>query len=97
MGLRFISCAEISPQAEEIVLHAMEREPRDRYASAEAMKAELDDLDSVRVLGRAKLLQAPRMWMTRWHGLRLVILSALIPIALFLLALLFTHLPRHHH
>ena len=32
----------LSRQAEEIVLHAMQRNPADRYQSAAAMKAELD-------------------------------------------------------
>jgi len=35
---------EISPELEEIILHAMERDPARRYATAAAMKAELDDL-----------------------------------------------------
>ena len=33
---------EISPQVEEIILHALERQPYDRYPTAAAMKAELD-------------------------------------------------------
>ena len=33
---------DLSPQVEEIILHALERQPFDRYVSAAAMKAELD-------------------------------------------------------
>jgi serine/threonine protein kinase len=33
---------KISPQVEEIILHAMARNPQDRYQSALAMKAELE-------------------------------------------------------
>ncbi|HSY10055.1 MAG TPA: serine/threonine-protein kinase [Candidatus Dormibacteraeota bacterium] len=51
---------EISPQAEEIVLHAMQRDPANRYPSAAAMKAELDAPRSVQVTGYAEHLQAPR-------------------------------------
>ena len=87
----------IFPELEEIILHAMEREPHRRYASAAAMKAELDDPESVKLTGRHRHLQAPTLWKTRWQGLRMVILSALIPILLFLLAWLFTHLQHGHH
>lgn len=87
---------EISPELEEIILHAMEREPHRRYASAAAMKAELDDPESVKVTGRHRHLQAPKLWKTRWQGLRVVVLSALIPLLLFLLAWLFTHLQHRH-
>jgi serine/threonine protein kinase len=51
---------EISPQAEEIVLHAMQRDPAQRYSSAIAMKAELDAPRSVHVTGYCNRLQAPR-------------------------------------
>jgi len=43
---------QISEQVEEIILHAMEREPAKRYQTAVAMKAELDDPDSVKLTGR---------------------------------------------
>ena len=81
---------QISEQLEEIILHAMEREPHKRYQSAAAMKAELDDPESVKVTGRARHLEAPKMWKTRWQGARLIVLSALFPILLFLGALFFT-------
>jgi serine/threonine protein phosphatase PrpC len=81
---------QISEQLEEIILHAMEREPHKRYQSAAAMKAELDDPESVKVTGRARHLEAPKAWKTRWQGARLIVLSALFPILLFLGALFFT-------
>jgi serine/threonine protein phosphatase PrpC len=85
---------EISEQLEEIILHAMEREPSKRYQTAAAMKAELDDPDSVRLTGRAHRLRSPKMWKTRWRGVRLVVFSALIPVAAFVVALIVTHC--HH-
>lgn len=81
---------QISEQLEEIILHAMEREPHKRYQSAAVMKAELDDPESVKVTGRARHLEAPKVWKTRWQGARLIVLSALFPILLFLAALFFT-------
>lgn len=51
---------EILPQAEEIVLHAMQRDPAQRYQSAAAMKAELDAPRSVHLTGYANRLQPPR-------------------------------------
>jgi serine/threonine protein kinase len=51
---------QLSPQAEEIVLHAMQRDPADRYPSAAALQAELDASAAVRVTGYCNRLQAPR-------------------------------------
>src|SRR6266436_4602022 len=85
---------EISPELEEIILHAMEREPARRYATAAAMKAELDDLESVKVTGRHQHLQSPKVWKTRWQGMRLVVISAVLPIVVFIVALIVTHCHR---
>ena len=81
---------EISEALEEIVLHAMEREPHRRYHSAAAMKAELDDPETVKLTGRHHQLKSPRIWKARWQGSRLVVLSALLPIVAFAVALFFT-------
>jgi serine/threonine-protein kinase len=53
---------ELSAQAEEIVLRALQRNPSDRYPSAAAMKAELDTVQHVRVTGLADRLQEPTAW-----------------------------------
>jgi serine/threonine-protein kinase len=82
---------EISEALEEIILHAMEREPHRRYQSAAAMKAELDDPESVKLTGRHHQLISPKIWKARWQGSRLVILSAALPLLLFGGALIFTH------
>jgi len=86
----------ISSEVEEIILHAMEREPHRRYASAAAMKSEIDDPDQVRVTGRAERLVSPKMWKTRWQGMRLVVISALIPLLLFGIALALSRCHRGH-
>ena len=81
---------EISEALEEIILHAMEREPHRRYSSAAAMKAELDDPETVKITGRHHHLKSPKIWKTRWQGARLVILSAAVPLVVFAGALYFT-------
>jgi serine/threonine-protein kinase len=48
----------ISPQAEEIVLHAMQRRPGDRYPTALSLKAELDAPGKVHVTGMSLRLRA---------------------------------------
>src|SRR5437588_5125078 len=80
---------QISPQVEEIVLHAMARNPWDRYASATEMKAELDNPDSVQLTGRHERLQAPVLWRTKWRTVRLVVVAFLIPVVVFGLMFLF--------
>ena len=82
---------EISPQVEEIILHAMARNPAERYPSAAAMKAELDDPEKVELTGRCERLQPPSLAQTNWATVRLVVISALIPVVLLGGALLILH------
>ena len=80
---------DLSAQAEEIVLRALQRLPVDRYPSAAAMKAELDTVDHVRVTGLADRLQQPALWEPRWFERpRLVALALLTPLLLAILVLL---------
>jgi serine/threonine-protein kinase len=74
---------DLSPQAEEIILHAMERNPAERYPSAAAMKEEVDHPEKVHLTGRHERLQAPLPWKTYWSGARLVVIAALVPIVVF--------------
>ena len=87
---------EISEELEEIILHAMERETHRRYPSAAAMKAELDNPESVKLTGRHHALRSPRLWKTRWRGARLVVVSALLPILVFLAALVLVRCHAGH-
>lgn len=50
----------LSPQAEEIVLRALQRRPEDRYLSTEAFCADLDAPLRVHVTGLSGRLQAPK-------------------------------------
>ena len=87
---------ELSPQIEEIILHAMERDPAKRYTSAVGMKTEIDNPDTVTVTGRAERLQAQVPWKQGWRKYRSMILALLIPflVILFFVLLLILHHPR---
>jgi eukaryotic-like serine/threonine-protein kinase len=50
----------LSPQVEEIILHAMQRDPAARYPSVAAMKGDLDAPERVHVTGYCHRLRAPR-------------------------------------
>src|SRR5580658_10386640 len=80
---------KITPAIEEIILHAMEREPAKRYASAAAMKAELDDYEKVELVGRYRHLQAPQLWKSRFRMMPLYLLLGLSWITSFLLLFLY--------
>lgn len=84
---------QITPHVEEIILHAMERNPWDRYATAGDFKADLDDPDRVEVTGRATRLREPAPWKARWRTLRIVLLAVLVPVALVILFIWLGH--RH--
>lgn len=88
---------QISEELEEVILHAMERDPRRRFASAAEMKAQLDNLDGVTVTGRCQRLEAPKLWKARWHGTQLAVYSALLPLAFFLVMLLLSKGGHHPH
>ena len=87
---------EISPQVEELILHAMERDPRKRIQTAAEMKDMLEDPSTVKVTGRHHHLRVPQAWKARWHSARLGIFSAAFPIVLFGLMFALTKC-RHHH
>src|SRR5215469_4561090 len=69
---------DISPEVEEIVLHAMERNPDARYQSAAAMKAELDAPQTVTLAGRDERLKAPALLKPRSPHIRVLVLSLLL-------------------
>jgi len=85
----------ISAQAEEIVLRALQREPAERYASAAAMKAEIDTVDQVRVTGLADRLQEPAAWKPGLFQRPLVLAAALLgPLVVAIVVLLVLLLRR---
>lgn len=82
---------QISPQVEEIILHAMARDPQERYASAWQMKQELDNPDSVQVTGRSERLVEPTLGKTFWRRSRIYVLAAAVPLLVVALIYFFTH------
>ncbi|SPE62501.1 Protein serine/threonine phosphatase (fragment) [Verrucomicrobia bacterium] len=87
---------ELSAQAEEIVLRALQREPADRYQSAAEMKAELDDAEHVRVTGLADRLQQPTAWKPSvWQRPWALAAGMLGPVAVGIIVMLCLLLRQH--
>ena len=82
--------AAISPQLQEIVYRALERDPKNRYATAREFAWDLEHQEQIGVADRAEL----RDWKKRrtpWVRRALFyIMLALIPVVIFGLMLLFT-------
>ncbi len=85
---------EISPQVEEIILHAMARQPHDRYHTALEMKNDLDNPQAVQVTGRAERLRAPQPWKATWRRIRVLVIGVGIP-ALMAIIWGIVHVLRH--
>jgi serine/threonine protein kinase len=87
---------EISPQAEEIVLHAMARNPAHRYQTAAAMQAELEDPGRVPLTGRRNRLKISTPARRRWRMIRKVALWTIVPVAVqvLLFFLVWRHLAK---
>ena len=85
---------QLSPEIEEIILHAMERDPSKRYASATEMKAELDAPEAVQITGRHQRLQRATPWKRRFRRVRLYVITTMLPVIAFLL--LWLILSRQH-
>lgn len=78
----------ISPQLQEVIYRAIERDPKNRYPNAREMASDLEHLDQVGVAERPELHD----WKTRrtpWvRRILFYIMLALIPIIIFGLLLL---------
>ncbi len=83
---------DIDPRLEEIVLHAIERAPRNRYASAREMLADLEDPARVQVSGRASQLQPP----ASWKRLRSVVMTGVFFASLAAILALLVYLARRY-
>src|ERR1039457_234951 len=81
--------SKLTPVLEEIILHAMERDPKRRYQTAAEMKKELDDYECVQMTDRCSRLQAPQMWKSRFRMLPIIVGYVLLLAIIFLL--LFLH------
>jgi len=76
---------ELSPHVEEIILHAMERDPMKRYSSAVAMKVDLDEPEAVPVTGRHHRLRRPSPWKRQFRLVRMYVIVGMLPVIAFLL------------
>ena len=76
---------ELSPEIEEIILHALERNPSKRFPSAASMKAELNDYSEVSLTERFKRLRPPQLWKARFPLLPKIAVLVVIQIAVFFL------------
>ena len=83
----------VSPQLQEVLYRALERDPKNRYPNAHAFLHDLEHLDQVGVEDRDEL----RNWQKRKSQLSRKILYygalAMIPVAILLLMML---IARHH-
>jgi len=87
---------DLSAQAEEIALRALQREPSHRYASAAAMKAEIDTVDQMRVTGLADRLQEPTPWTPGLSERPWALAAAMLaPLVIAVVVLSFLLLRRH--
>jgi serine/threonine-protein kinase len=80
---------KLTPVLEEIILHAMERDPKRRYQSAAEMKRELDDYERVEMTDRCSRLQAPQIWKSRFRMLPMILGFVVLQVILFLLLMLY--------
>jgi serine/threonine protein kinase len=81
----------ISPELQEVIYRAIERDPKNRYPKARDFASDLQHLDQVGVEDRPELQE----WKKRKsHGLRKILYFsslALIPVAILLLMMLIAH------
>jgi serine/threonine protein kinase len=77
----------LSPQIEEIILHAMAPRPSDRYDSAAAMKAELDAPERVKVTGKYRHPRKFSAWPRRLRAAAFGIMLLGSHVVLFFLLL----------
>ena len=86
----------LTPVVEEIILHALARNPRDRYSDAAAMKAELDDYEKVELVERFRTLQEPRPWKVKFRSAPLIVFFIALQLVGFgLMFWYFSHRGRH--
>jgi serine/threonine-protein kinase len=86
---------ELNPALEEVILHALERDPKKRYQSAIDMKRELDDLEKVEITHRDQRLRAPQPWKGKSH--MALMIGGIVLLQVILFFALYLLLSRKHH
>jgi len=79
---------EISPELQEVIYRALEREPENRYSTANEFAWDLEHLDQVGVADRAELRDWKRRRTPWLRRILFYVAMALIPIVIFSLLLL---------
>jgi eukaryotic-like serine/threonine-protein kinase len=82
---------DISPQLQEVLYRALERDPRNRYASAREFAVDLRNLEQVGVADRAELIDWRKRRSGRGRKALFYAALALLPFLLFALMLLLAH------
>ncbi len=86
----------LSANAEEVVLHAMERQPHDRYQTIAEMKRDLDEVGGVVVTGRADRLKPPASSRPSiLQNMHTILLVAAIPIVTLIILVIVLLLRLH--
>jgi serine/threonine protein phosphatase PrpC len=85
----------VSPELEEIILHALERDPKLRFQNAADMQRELDDLSLVTLTQRDQRLRAPQAPRNK-NRMTILIILGVIGWAGFLVALLWFFIHKSH-
>ncbi len=75
---------DLPPAVEEIILHAMERDPGRRYATVAEMKTELDDPGRVVVTDRAGRLHTITPWKSKFRRHLPMLLAIVLPLVVIL-------------
>ncbi len=86
--------SKLTPVMEEIILHAMERDPKRRYQSAGEMKRELDDYEVVEMTNRFERLRSPQVWKSHFRMVPMIVAFVLLWILGFFL--MFLYFKKHH-
>ena len=83
---------EISPELQEVIYRALERDPKSRYATAREFAWDLEHLDQVGVADRAELRDWRKRRKSLWRTIGFYLMLALIPVVIFSLLL---YLAKH--
>jgi eukaryotic-like serine/threonine-protein kinase len=82
----------ITPQVQEVIYRSLERDPKNRYASAHEFAWDLEHLDEVGVSDRPEMHDWRRKKSAWWRSIGFYVVLALIPVAIFWLLL---YVARH--
>jgi serine/threonine-protein kinase len=79
---------DVSPQLQEVIYRALEREPQDRYSTANEFAWDLEHLDEVKAAERAELHDWKKRQTPWLRRILFYVAMALIPIVVFGLLLI---------